>query len=242
MKKGKFHWGPKVEQSFILIKEKLSSALVLALPDFDKLFEVECDTSIVGVGVVLSQEGRLVAFYSEKLSEFCKKWSAYELELYVVFHALKVWEHYLVQKEFILFSDHHALQFINNQNSVNRMHARWVSFIQRFTFSLKHKAGQLNKVADALSRRALLLVTIRTEVIGFDCLKDLYADDEDFGPIWTKYLQGLSQEGMHIQEGYLFRGNQLCIPRSSLREQITRELHGGGLGGHLGRDKIVAMA
>jgi len=204
IKKGQFHWGPETEQSFILIKEKLSSAPVLALPDFDKLFKVECDASIVGVGDVLSQEGRLVAFYSEKLSESRKKWSTYELELYVVFRALKVWEHYLVQREFILFSDHHALQFINNQNSVNRMHVRWVSFIQRFTFSLKHKAGQLNKVADALSKRALLLVTIRVEVMGFDCLKDLYADDEDFGPIWTKCLQGLSQEGMHIQEGYLF--------------------------------------
>ncbi|XP_073260712.1 uncharacterized protein [Populus alba] len=179
---------------------------------------------------LMIQEGRPVAFYNEKLNESRKKWSTYELELYVVFHALKVWEHYLVQTEFILFNDHHALQFINNQNSVNRMHARWISFIQRFTFSLKHKAGQLNKVADALSRRALLLVTIQTEVMGFDCLKDLYAEDEDFGPIWTKCLQGLSQEGMHIQEGYLFRGNQLCIPRSSLREQITRELHGGGFG------------
>lgn len=242
MKKGKFHWGTEAEHNFALIKEKLSSAPVLALPDFDKLFEVNCDAFIVGIGAVLSQEGRPIAFYSEKLNEACQKWSTYKLELYAVFRALKVWEHYLVQREFILFSDHQALKFLNSQSNVNRMHARWVTFIQRFTFTLKHKPGQLNKVADTLSRKVSLLITIRAKVIGFECLKELYAEDEDFRNTWSKCQQGLSHEGMHIHEGYLFRGNQLCIPRSSLREQIIHELHGSGLGGHLRRDKTVALA
>jgi hypothetical protein len=204
MKKRKFHWGTEAEHSFALIKEKLSSTPVLALSNFDKLFEVDCDASIIGIGAVLSQEGRPIAFYSEKLSEAHQKWSTYELELYAVFRALKVWEHYLVQREFILFSDHQALKFINSQSNVNRMHARWVAFIQRFTFTLKHKSRQLNKVDDALSRKVSLLITIRAEVIGFECLKELYAEDEDFRNIWSKYQQGLSHEGMHIHEGYLF--------------------------------------
>ena len=97
-----------------MIKEKLSTTPVLALLSFEKLFQVECDTSVVGVGAVLSQEGRLVAFYSEKLSEAHKKWSTYELEFYAVFHALKHWENYLIQCEFMLFTDHQALKFINS--------------------------------------------------------------------------------------------------------------------------------
>ena len=68
----------------------------------------------MGVGAVLSQEGRPVAFYSEKLSEVRKKWSTYELEFYVVFRDLKHWEHYLIQHEFVLFTDHQALKFIKS--------------------------------------------------------------------------------------------------------------------------------
>ena len=114
MKQGHFTWGPQQEESFQLLKEKLSDAPVLALPDFDKPFEVETDASMMGIEAVLLQEGRPIEFFSEKLNEAQQKWSTYEQELFAIVRMFKKWEHFLLQQEFILHSDHHALKFLQS--------------------------------------------------------------------------------------------------------------------------------
>lgn len=90
-----------------------------------------------------------------------------------VVRSLYHWEPYLIQREFVLNSDHQALKYLQNATKPNRMHARWIAYIQKFTFSLKHKSGQLNKVADALSRRASLLIIAKNEISCFEYLKEL---------------------------------------------------------------------
>ncbi|XP_020702838.1 uncharacterized protein LOC110114328 [Dendrobium catenatum] len=179
-----YFWGDDQQVSFAAIKLALSTAPVLALPNFDKPFHVDADASSTGIGAVLSHENRAVEFFSEKLCPASQKWSVYEQELYAVVRAFKQWEPYLLHQEFILSSDHQALQFINSKKHINRMHAQWILFLQQFNFVLQHKAGAQNKVADAISRWSVLLTQLQTEITGLDCLKDLYATGQDFSKIW----------------------------------------------------------
>jgi hypothetical protein len=107
-----FYWTEEAEKNFKLLKEKITEQLVLVLLDFIKTFKVRCDTSGFAVGAVLSQDNRPVAYFSEKMNNAKKSYSTYDKEFYEVTQALKKWRHYLVPKEFILYSDNHALKFI----------------------------------------------------------------------------------------------------------------------------------
>jgi len=174
--KGKtFEWSEKANWAFHEIKARLTQAPVLALPSFDKVFEVECDASGVDIGAVLSQEKRILAYFSEKLNEAKRKYSTHDKEFDALVCALEYWRHYLVEAEFILHLDHEALKFIQGQHELNPLHAKWVEYLQSFHFMIHHKSGQMNKGADALSRRYLLLSVLETKVLGFEVIKGMYS-------------------------------------------------------------------
>jgi hypothetical protein len=158
---------------------------VLKLPDFLKNFEAACDASHVGIGGVLSQKGHPIAFYSEKLNDTRQRYSVYDMEFYVLIQTLKHWRPYLIYREFILFTNHDSLKHLNSQSKLNARHARWMDYLQQFEFVIRHKSGKENKVADALSRRPHLLHMFSANVAGFYSLKTKYANDKDFGNVWS---------------------------------------------------------
>ena len=90
---------------------------------------------------------------------------------------LETWQHYLWPKEFIIHSDHEALKYLKGQAKLNRRHAKWVEFIESFPYIVKYKKGKENIVADALSRKSVLLNQLEVKVPGLENIKELYAAD-----------------------------------------------------------------
>ena len=99
-------------------ERKLTSAPLLALPNFGKTFEIECDASDVGIGGVLMQEGMPIAYFSEKLSGPTLNYSVYDKELYALVRSLETWQHCLWPKEFVIHSDHESLKNLTTKNEL----------------------------------------------------------------------------------------------------------------------------
>lgn len=239
-----FVWTAVAKKKIQLLKKKITEKPVLKLPDFDQLFQVTCDASGIAIGAVLSQEDKPIAYFNEKLNESKQKYSSYDKEFYAVVQALKHWRHYLMSKEFVLFTDNSALQYIMQQHKLNHKHAKWVEFLQNFTFVLKHISGKANKVADALSRRCLIMQESQLQILGFDYLKDLYDTDADFKQAFVACKNPANRDSspwkeFMLQDGLLFKSNQLCIPNCSMRENLVQEKHNGGLAGHFGVEKTL---
>jgi hypothetical protein len=175
-----FTWSDSQEVAFRTLKDKLTHAPLLQLPDFNIVFELECDASGIGLGVVLLQEGKPVAYFSEKLSGASLKYSTYDKEFYALVRTLHTWQHYLWHREFIIHYDHEALKHIRTQTNLNHRHAKWVEFIESFLYIIKHKNGKDNVIVDALSRRYTMLSQLDFKIFGLQTVKDQYVDNANF--------------------------------------------------------------
>ncbi|KAK9085879.1 hypothetical protein Sjap_026290 [Stephania japonica] len=154
-KEVRFQWDDSCEQAFQTLKERLTTAPVLVLPESGKGFEVNTDACLVGLGCVLMQDGRVIAYASRQLKIHEKNYPTHDLELAAVVFALKIWRHYLYGERFVLFTDHKSLKYLFTQRELNMRQRRWLEFLKDYDFSLEYHPGKANVVADALSRRGV---------------------------------------------------------------------------------------
>jgi RNase H-like domain found in reverse transcriptase/Reverse transcriptase (RNA-dependent DNA polymerase)/Integrase zinc binding domain/Retroviral aspartyl protease len=156
-----FVWGDKEEAVFTLLKKLLSSAPTLSTPDHSKPFLLHTDASGYAIGACLSQiddKGRCqpVAFMSKKMNLAQRNYAVHEWELLAVIEALKAWRCYLYGSSHPIkvYTDHSSLQYISTQPNLSARQCRWVEIMQDYTFQISHIKGEMNVVADALSRRS----------------------------------------------------------------------------------------
>ncbi|GJR83533.1 putative reverse transcriptase domain-containing protein [Tanacetum coccineum] len=135
------------------LKQKLCSAPILALPEGSEDFIAYCDASKKGLGVVLMQREKVIAYASRQLKIHEKNYTTHDLELGAVVFALKIWRHYLYGTKCTVFTDHKSLQHILNQKELNMRQRRWLELLSDYDCEIRYHPGKANVVADALSRK-----------------------------------------------------------------------------------------
>ncbi|GKB51555.1 putative reverse transcriptase domain-containing protein [Tanacetum coccineum] len=152
-KKVKFVRGDKQEATFQLLKKKLYSAPILALPEGSEDFIVYYDASIKGLGAMLMQREKVIAYASRQLKIHEKNYTTHDLELGAVVFALKIWRHYLYGTKCTVFTNYKSLQHILDQKELNMRQRHWLDFLSDYDYEIRYHPGKANVVADALSRK-----------------------------------------------------------------------------------------
>ncbi|GJX01162.1 putative reverse transcriptase domain-containing protein [Tanacetum coccineum] len=234
----KFDWGEKEEAAFQLIKQKLCSAPILALPKGSENFIVYCDASHKGLGAVLMQNEKVIAYASRQLKIHEKNYTTHDLELGAVVFALKMWRHYLYGTRCTVFTDHKSLQHILDQKELNMRQRRWLELLSDYDCDIRYHPGKANVVADALSRkerskplrvRALVMtigLNLPKQILGAqtEALKPENLTAEDVGGMLR---QDLTKERLKPRaDGTLCLNNRSWLPcYGDLRTLVMHESH-----------------
>lgn len=242
-KKVKFEWTEKCQESFDKLKAMLTEAPVLVQPLPGKDYVIFSDASLNGLGCVLMQEGKVIAYASRQLKIHEKNYPTHDLELAAIVFALKIWRHYLYGEKCYIYTDHKSLKYLPTQRELNLRQRRWMEFIKDYDCVIDYHPGKANVVADALSRKSMsalgmmmarlsisdegvLLAEMRVQPVLLQEIKETQKGDAELEEIREK-MQAVEVKDFVVREdGCLYFRDRLCVPNvEELRRKILTEAH-----------------
>ncbi|GJU84356.1 putative reverse transcriptase domain-containing protein [Tanacetum coccineum] len=240
----KFNWGEKEETAFQTLKQKLCSAPILALPEGSENFVVYCDASYKGLGAVLMQKEKVIAYESRQLKIHEKNYMTYDLELGAMVFALKMWRHYLYGTKYVVFTDHKSLHILD-QKELKIRQRRWLELLSDYDCELRYHPGKANVVADALSQKSRpkpLRVRALVMTIGLNLpvqILNAQVEARKEENYVTEDLCGLIKNLKPRIDGMFCLKNRSWIPYfGDLRALIMHESHKSKYSIHPGSDKM----
>ena len=252
----KFEWTEECQQSFEELKKLLTEAPVLVQPESGKEFVVYSDASLNGLGCVLMQEGKVVAYASRQLKPHERNYPTHDLELAAVVFALKIWRHYLYGEKCRVYTDHKSLKYLMSQKDLNLRQRRWLELLKDYELVIDYHPGKANVVADALSRKLLfalrvmntqlkmsddgsILAELRARPMFLQEISETQKNDQD---LLAKRKQCEADTGSDFRigsDGCLMFKDRICVPKNEeLIQKILQEAHSGYFSIHPGSTKM----
>ncbi|GJY48437.1 putative reverse transcriptase domain-containing protein [Tanacetum coccineum] len=230
-------------EAFQTLKDNLCNAPILLLPDGVKDIVVYGDASNQGLGCVLMQRGKVIAYASRQLNIHEKNYTTHDLELVAVVFALKTWRYYLYGMKSVIYTNHKSLQYIFDQKELNMRQRRWIELFSDYECEIRYHPGKANVVADALSRKErvkprrvrAMAMTIQSGIGGMI----LAAQGEAFKQenVLAERLHGFNSERREI--GSLYFLDRIWVPLvGGVRMIIMDKTHNTRYSVHPGADKM----
>jgi hypothetical protein len=231
LKKDAFEWTELVENAFSKLKQAMTTCPVLALPDFNKPFVVECDVSGAGIGAVLMQDSRPIAFFSQALRGKNLAQSTYEKEMIALIVAVQKWRPYLLGQQFIKRIDQKSLRYLLEQTITIEAQQKWLVKLMGYNFTIEYKKGLENSAVDNLSRKEHqgLAMALSSPVPNWvEPIKEEISREKELQDLVARIQQGEAIGPWSLKLGLIFFKDRIYLrAQSPLTKAIIQEVQSG---------------